>query len=313
MRLLPSRLLFLFGIVLLPLLSSCSADTAPPSQFQGERAYTELKGLLEIGTRVPGTEGSVQAQNFIKDSLEKSGVEIREFPFKALTPKGMRSMNTIVGVVKGTSDEIILLSNHYDSKYFLDFPFVGANDGGSTTAWMLEMARVLGASRDGCTVWLCFFDGEEAFDEWTEFDSLYGSREMVSSLKRSGELSRIKAQINVDMIGDCDLGVFQDPDAPKWLRDAVLGTARELGHGKKFLPWGERVQDDHIPFRRAGVDALNLIDFRYGGGKMDHNRNWHTVRDRIENVCADSLQVIGDVVLAALPKIDEYVLNAKEE
>lgn len=308
-----SRVLLLCVLIVSPFLSSCSGETTGKSLFDGERAYADLASLLEIGERVAGTAGSVKAQGFIKDSLKQSGVEVREFPFKALTPLGMREMNTIVGVIPGSREETIVLSNHYDTKYFPNFTFVGANDGGSTTAWMLEMARVLGARREGCTIWLCFFDGEEAFEKWSEIDSLYGSRELVSQLKKSGELKNIKALINVDMIGDCDLGVFQDPDAPKWLRDAVVGTAKELGYGKHFLPWGERVQDDHIPFRRAGVEAINLIDFRYGGNKDMHDRNWHTVHDTIENVCGDSLEVIGNVVFHALPRIEAHIIGTEEE
>ena len=294
-------------------LTSCKADEGAKSAFDGERAYADLGKLLEIGTRVPGSEGSIQAQGFIRDSLKGSGLEVRDFPFKAFTPRGVVEMNTLVGVVQGTRDEIILLSNHYDTKYFPDFTFIGANDGGSTTVWMLEMARVLGASREGCTVWLCFFDGEEAFEEWTEADSLYGSRELVSTLKQSGELGSVKAQINVDMIGDCDLSVFKDPEAPEWLVGAIMDSVKELEYSSKFLPWGERVLDDHIPFRKAGIDTINLIDFRYGGDRSMHSRNWHTVNDTIDNVCANSLQVIGDVIVHALPRIEAHIMSVGGE
>jgi glutaminyl-peptide cyclotransferase len=302
-----------FCLTLTPLLTSCSAQTSPKSSFDGERAYAELGELLALGERVPGTEGSLKAQGFIKSKLAEAGVEVREFPFEAFTPLGMREMNTIVGVIPGTRDEVIVLSNHYDTKYFPNFEFLGANDGGSTTAWMLEMARTLGPKREGATIWLCFFDGEEAFEKWTEIDSLYGSRELVKILKKSGEIEKIGALINVDMIGDCDLGVFQDPDAPKWLQRIVEQSANDLGHGKAFLPWGERVLDDHIPFRKAGVDAINLIDFRFGGGKPIHDRNWHTVRDTIDLVCADSLKVIGDVVFHAIPRIEARILETEDE
>ncbi len=306
-----SRLLS--GLFIVALLPSCSAQDKLTSPFDGERAYTDLELLLRIGERVPGTRGSIKAQKFIRDGLKEAGVEVREFPFRALTPRGVLDMNTIVGIIPGSRSETVILSNHYDSKYFPDFTFVGANDGGSTTAWMLEMARVLGARREGCTVWLCFFDGEEAFEKWSDIDSLYGSRELVSELKRTGELENIKALINVDMIGDCDLGVFKDPDAPKWLRDAITRTAKELGYGDSFLPFGERIKDDHIPFRKVGIDAIDLIDFRYGGGRAMHDRNWHTVHDTIDNVCADSLKVIGDVVYRALPLIEEHITGTREK
>ena len=310
---LKNRLLFSLFLSVAPLLASCSAETASESPFDGERAQEDLVSLLEIGPRVPGTAGSVAAQQFIRDGLTQAGIEVREFPFQALTPIGVVQMNTIVGVVKGTRPETIVLSNHYDSKYFPTFRFVGANDGGSTTAWMLEMARVLGGSREGFTIWLCFFDGEEAFVEWTDADSLYGSRDLVLKLKKSGELKHIRALINVDMIGDCALGVFRDPGAPAWLRNVITVSAKELGHADSFLPWGYLVLDDHIPFRRAGIDTINLIDFRYGGERAMHNRNWHTVHDTIDKVCADSLEIIGDVVYHALPRIENHLAGTMDE
>jgi hypothetical protein len=157
---------FMSGLLVAALLPSCSAQDISKSPFDGERAYGDLVSFLEIGERVPGTEGSLKAQVFIKDGLRNAGVEVCEFPFEVFTPRGMLKMNTIVGVIQGSRSEVIILSNHYDSKYFRDFNFVGANDGGSTTVWMLEMARVLGPRREGYTVWLCFFDGEEAFEKW---------------------------------------------------------------------------------------------------------------------------------------------------
>jgi Zn-dependent M28 family amino/carboxypeptidase len=293
-------------------LSSCSAQKLPPSAFDGARAYADLERVVAIGPRVPGTQGSLEAQALIKDGLREAGVTVREFPFETLTPKGMLKMNTIVGVVKGTRDETIILSGHYDTKYFRDFRFVGANDGGSSTAWLLEMARVLGASREGCTVWLCFFDAEEAFATWSDLDSLYGSRELVKVLKETGEIDNIKAQVNVDMIGDCELGVFQDPGAPTWLKGAIRGTANTLGHDKKFLMWGSSIDDDHVPLRREGIDTINLIDFRYGRDTAIHNRTWHTAADTIDRVCPESLKVVGDVVYHALARMDAHIIGDKD-
>lgn len=274
------------------------------SPFDGARAYAGLESILAIGPRVAGTEGGAMARAYIRRELEAAKIPVEVFPFDADTPLGSRRLVNLVGTVEGSEPGIIILSNHYDTKYMPDIPFVGANDGGSTTAWMLEMARALGPKREGHTIWLTFFDGEEAFVEWSESDSLYGSRHFVERLKSSGGLDRIEAMINVDMIGDCYLGVFRDPGAPYWLQDAVLNTAALLGYSKHFLQTRPVVQDDHLPFREAGVPALNLIDFRYGGSSLNHRRNWHTVNDTINLVCAESLQVIGDVLYRALPEID---------
>jgi Zn-dependent M28 family amino/carboxypeptidase len=271
-----------------------------------------LKSLLKIGPRVSGTAGSAAAQKFIIDKLVGAGLKIEEYGFKAITPLGIKEMKNIVGIVEGTEPGVIILSNHYDSKFFRDFEFVGANDGGSTTAWMLEMARVLGAKREGYTLWLTFFDGEEAFEEWSDTDSLYGSREMVSHLKSTGTLSDIKATINVDMIGDKKLGILRDTDAPQWLRKPIWDTAKQLGYGLHFLRESQVIEDDHLPFRRAGIPALNLIDFRYGGSSRDHDRNWHTPNDTVDKVSADSLEVVGAVILNALPVIDSTIKRMDE-
>ena len=290
--------------VVIMLFPGCSSSEGSASDFDGERAFRDLESLLEVGRRVPGTEGSRQAQKFIIDNLRGAGLKIEEYGFKALTPLGTIEMNNIVGIVEGTQPGVIILSNHYDSKYFPDFKFVGANDGGSTTAWMLEVARVLGGKRNGHTIWLTFFDGEEAIQEWTDTDSLYGSRDMVLKLRTNGMLDQIKAVINVDMIGDKQLGILRDPDAPEWLRKPIWDTAKELGYGNHFLRETLVIEDDHLPFRRANVPAINLIDFKFGGGSREHDRNWHTANDTIDKVSAESLQIVGDVILSALPAIE---------
>ncbi len=274
------------------------------SPFDGARAYADLKAIVALGPRVVGTEGGEKTRAYIQQELEAAEVPVLTFPFKVDTPLGTRRMVNVVGVVEGTEPGIIILSNHYDTKYMPDIPFVGANDGGSTTAWMLEMARALGSEREGHTVWLTFFDGEEAFGKWTDSDSLYGSRRFVERLKSDGELNQIEALINVDMIGDCYLGVFRDAGAPDWLQGAVLNTAMLIGYSQHFIQYAPSIQDDHIPFRKAGVPSLNLIDFRYGGSPLNHRRNWHTVNDTIDRVCLESLQVLGDVLYRALPEID---------
>jgi Zn-dependent M28 family amino/carboxypeptidase len=278
----------------------------PRSPFDGQRAYADLKRIVAIGPRVAGTEGGKKTQSLIKEELAKAGLEVREQPFTADTPLGPRAMLNLVGVVKGTQPGLVLLTNHYDTKYFRDFVFVGANDGGSTTAWMLEMARALGPRREGCTLWLCFFDGEEAFKEWTDTDSLYGSRAFVDRLKQTGDAAQVKAVVNVDMIGDCRLGIYQDPGAPAWLRDAVWSQAARLGYDDAFMPSGRVIEDDHIPFRRAGLPAMNLIDFEYGTTEVQHRNTWHTANDTLDKTCAASLQAVGDVIYHALPAIEAH-------
>lgn len=281
------------------------APKADASPFDGQRAYRDLEAIVGMGARVAGTEGIEKLRAMIRRELQAAGLEVREYAFEAATPLGARPMVDLIGVVEGTKPGIIVLGNHYDTKYLPDIDFVGANDGGSSTAWMLEMARVLGPQRDGRTLWLCFFDGEEAFGQWSAVDGLYGSRALVEKLKADGELADVKAMVNVDMIGDCYLAIYKDVAAPAWLTRTVWDTAESLGYAQHFVLFSHGIDDDHAPFRRAGVPALNVIDFRYGGSALDHRRNWHTSKDRLDMVCAESLQVVGDVIYHALAGIDD--------
>lgn len=220
-------------------------------------------------------------------------------------------MTNLAATCQGTRPGTIIVSGHYDTKYLPYMDFVGANDAGSSTAFLLEMARTLGPTREGYSVQFVWFDGEEAIVEWTDTDSLYGSREMVRRLNEHDRLGDIKALINVDMIGDCQLNILRDSRAPQWLLGTIWGTARELGYTEAF-GWIEKsMEDDHVPFRQAGIPAINLIDFEYGANSIEHNLNWHTERDTLELVCAESLQAVGDVLLHALPRIEAYLIEGE--
>jgi Zn-dependent M28 family amino/carboxypeptidase len=192
---------------------------------------------------------------------------------------------------------VILLGGHYDTKYFKDFRFVGANDGGSSTALLLELIRRLAAAPREYTYWVVWFDGEEALVSWTASDSLYGSRRLAAELARAGGLPR--AMVLVDMIGDRDLGILRDTYSTPWLRDILWASAARLGHSRHFLGTEMAVEDDHAPFLRAGVPGALLIDFDYPP--------WHTADDTLDKVSARSLAVVGDVVLDALPAIEHYL------
>ena len=169
------------------------------------------------------------------------------------------------------------------------------------------MARALGPRRKGRSIWLAFFDGEEAFKDWSETDSLYGSRAFVEHLRSRRELTNLHVMINVDMIGDRYLGLKRDMGAPSWLVLAIWNKARELGYGKHFQSGTLNVEDDHVPFRLAGIPSIDLIDFEYGGSPFHHRQTWHTPEDTLDKVSAQSLQVIGDVVYHALPEIESWL------
>lgn len=297
------------GMFLLSLFFNLFGGEIPEgAKFDGARAYEDLETIVGFGPRPSGSAALETTRQYIRGELREAGLEVWEQPFTASTPVGAIDMVNVVGVVEGTEDGVIVIGNHYETKLFEDFEFVGANDAGSSTAWMLEMARALGPNRKGRTVWLVFFDGEEAFVTWSSTDSLYGSRAFVQHLVDSGRRDDIEAMINVDMIGDCSLAVRKESGAPAWLTDAIWATAAELGHEEQFTTSFLSIQDDHIPFRRAGIPAIDIIDFSFGPS----NSYWHTPQDTLDKVCPESLQVVGDVIYHALGRVEDGLDNLAE-
>jgi Zn-dependent M28 family amino/carboxypeptidase len=249
---------------------------------------------VAIGPRPAGSPGATRARQYIVAELEKVGVRARVEAFAADTPHGRLSMANVIGVVPGRRPEAILIGGHYDTKWFRDTHFVGANDGGSSTALLLELARQLRKPTREFTYWIVFFDGEEARETWTARDSLYGSRRLAAELSRARRLPR--AVIVVDMIGDRDLGIRRETSSTPWLTELIWGSAARLGYQAHFLADAQAVEDDHAPFLRAGVPATLLIDFDFPP--------WHTEADTLDKVSARSLQIVGDVLLDALPAVE---------
>ena len=211
-------------------------------------------------------------------------------------------MKNIIAVIPGEAREIIIIGAHYDTKLFKNFRFVGANDGGSGTAVLLELARCLSAGGNELTVWLAFFDGEEAFVRWSGMDGLYGSRHMANRLYRLGDLAMVKAMIVLDMVGDKHLSIEWERNSTPWLKEIVWSNAEKLGYGEYFTRNACRISDDHVPFLDYGIPSIDIIDFRYGPKSLT-NEYWHTAEDTIDKVSPDSLKIIGDVVLESLPLI----------
>jgi Zn-dependent M28 family amino/carboxypeptidase len=205
---------------------------------------------------------------------------------------------TIPGDRKDPHDRIVV-SGHYDTKLFRDIRFVGASDGGSSAAFLIELARALKGRRNPLTIELLFLDGEEAVVEWQGTDHTYGSRHYVEAAKRDGTLRTIRANVLVDMIGDRDLRIKRDSNSTPWLTDLIWDAARREKLDTAFVADTTRIEDDHLPFLAAGVPSVDIIDLEY--------EPWHTAKDTLEAVSARSLQVVGDVVLAALPLIEARV------
>jgi glutaminyl-peptide cyclotransferase len=275
---------------------------AEPPGFDGAAALRHVERLVAIGPRVAGTPGGVRAREYIVGELKKvAGVQVQVRAFEADTPHGRLRMANVVAVVPGRRPDTIMVAGHYDTKLFRQFQFVGANDGGSSAGLLIELARRLTAPPRDYTYWLVWFDGEEAREAWTERDSLYGSRRLATELARDKRLPR--AMILVDMIGDRDLAIRQEARSASWLTQIVWDAAGRLGHGRHFLRDVLPVEDDHVPFLRLGVPAVLLIDFDFPP--------WHTAADTLDTISADSLAIVGRVVLEALPSVELYLSREK--
>jgi Zn-dependent M28 family amino/carboxypeptidase len=210
-------------------------------------------------------------------------------------------MTNLIAKFRGARRETVILAGHYDTKRFDEFRFVGANDGGSSAALLVELARVLEGRQNALNFWLVFFDGEEAVRDWSAADSLYGSRHLVEKLSASGELARIQALILVDMIADPHLRIPRETRSTPWLTDLVFNVAQRLGYGKYFVPSEEAVDDDHMPFIEAGVAAVDLIDLDYGPNRS----YWHTSQDTPDHCSPLSLTIVGRVVTATLGELEK--------
>jgi hypothetical protein len=266
-------------------------------RFDGGAALRHVERLVAIGPRPAGSPAAARARDYIVGELRQAGVQVRVEAFDADTPHGRLRMANLIAVLPGRRPPVLLVGGHYDTKWFREIRFVGANDGGSSAALLIELARGLAARSREFTYWVVFFDGEEAREAWTARDSLYGSRRLADELRRAGRLPL--AVIVADMIGDRDLGIRREASSTAWLTDLLWRSAQRLGHGQHFLRESLAVEDDHAPFLRAGVPAALLIDFDYPP--------WHTADDTLDKVSARSLQVVGEVLLDALPAIEAHL------
>jgi Zn-dependent M28 family amino/carboxypeptidase len=282
--------------------ASVFGQTAAP-RFNAGRAWDDLRRLTAIGPRPAGSPALAEARGFIKAQLAAAGIPVVEQAWDEQTPAGTLRMVNLIATIPGVRPDRILLSGHYDTKLFRNLRFVGANDGGSSAAFLLEAGRALKARRNALTIELLFLDGEEAvclnWDECgtrTAPDNTYGSRHYVAVGKERGTLGGIKAHILVDMIADRDLRLKRDLNSTPWLTDVVWSAARRLKLDVYFVPATTQIEDDHLPFVKAGVPSVDVIDLEFDA--------WHTANDTLDAVSARSLQVVGDVVLAALPAIE---------
>lgn len=312
------RLLFLAWLALAPHAPGVRAQTAAqgrpapsPTQqptFDDGRAFEHVRKLVGFGPRPAGSKELKRAREYIAKELKSSGLKVERDEFDVKTPVGERGLVNVWADVPGETRDVVLIASHYDTKLFEGARFVGANDGGSSTGVVLEAARVLAASarRSRFTYRFVFFDGEESFcRDWDECgrpgspDNTYGSRRFVARLRERGELGRVRALVLLDMVGYKELDLGRDTMSTKWLADVVWETARGLGHEKEFRERAEEIGgDDHAPFLAAGVPSLDII-------QLSTFPHWHTPEDTLDKISPRSLGVVGRVLLASLPRIEE--------
>jgi hypothetical protein len=273
------------------------------TRFSGQRAFEHVKKLVEFGPRPSGSQALELSRRYIVGQLPG---EVKRDEWMADTPAGKIKMVNLIAEVPGETQDTIIIASHYDTKRFKEFSFVGANDGGSSSGVLIELARLLAVKRNHFTYRFVFFDGEEAVcREWDECgkpdapDNTYGSRRYVAQLRARNQLKRVRALILLDMIGYDKLELGRDDMSTPWLVDVLWKTASENGYAKQFVRRAEGVGgDDHEPFLRAGVPAVDLI-------QLNSYPYWHTPKDTLDKIAPASLKATGDVVLASLPRVEE--------
>ena len=296
---------------LLGLIVSCTlhAETKPFSlagQFDAERAFKHVQKQVEFGPRPSGSAELKKTREYLAGELRACGLDVQEQAFTQATPRGpIEFVNLVAGAPrKGASSlwpdrrKILVLASHYDTKWLPKVRFVGANDSASSTAVLLEVARVVAQARfnpSKVRIQFVFFDGEEAIQDYGATDGLYGSRYFVQQARAKKNLSQVQAMVLLDMIGDRDLSI-QIAGGNDKLTQQIFEAARTLGFRDSFRLGHGPMMDDHAPFVSEGIPAIDLIDFQFGPG----NRWWHTTEDTLEKISPQSLKIVGQTVLEFL-------------
>ena len=281
--------------------------------FDGSRAFEHVRQQVDCGARPAGSTELANARAYLVKELESYGLKVTQDQFTPATPEGAKQMVNLTAEIAGEATEVIMVASHYDTKLMRDFNFVGANDGGSSTGVLVELARVLAAApKPKYTYWFVFFDGEEAFcPEWDDCknpdgsaDNTYGSRHFLTQLQARNEVKRVQSMILLDMIGYKDLRIPRESSSTRWLSDAIWQAAKEKGQGAVFIEAAEQVTDDHTSFLAAGIPSVDLI-------QLSGYPYWHEKEDTLDKISPRSLKIVGDVVLASLPKIEEKLAKGQ--
>jgi glutaminyl-peptide cyclotransferase len=318
--------LFLELLLLLSALSACAQKPSAPTnttpgnlpqgQISGEvlnkvdeaysfneiRAMRYVKEIVAFGPRPIGSANHKKVEDYILAHLKTDAVESDSFT--ADTPEGKFPVHNIIAKFPGTQDGIIILASHYDTNYPLrNTSFIGANDGASSSALLLEIANQLrGKKREGYSVWLLWDDAEESMQlPWVDAESLYGVHHIADKWRADGTLKKTKAFLLADMIGDADLNIEHDLNSTPWLEDLVYKAASQLGYQSHFYGRTSAMTDDHLAFVKYGVPCADLIDLDYGYNNVFH----HTTQDTIDKLSPKSLEIVGSVMLETVRMLDK--------
>jgi len=279
--------------------ASAKASGADLPHINAARAFEYVRDVVAFGPRPIGSEAHKKLEAYLVGHLK--GATIEHDDFTASTPEGSFPIHNIIAKFAGAKPGAVVIATHYDTLMSVK-NFVGANDGGSGTGLLLELANQLrGTNRSGYSVWLVWLDGEEAVRQWSATDSLYGSRHLAEKWQKDGTVKEVKAFLLADMIGDADLNIDRDQSSTPWLEDLVFQAASKLGYQSHFFARTLAVDDDHIPFAKAGVPVADLIDFDYGY----NNVFWHTTQDTLDKLSPKSLAITGDVLLETVRLLDQ--------
>jgi glutaminyl-peptide cyclotransferase len=278
-----------------------AADNSPLPHIDAKRAFQYTREVAAFGERYMGNENHKKLERYILDHLK--GDQVEDDAFTADTVEGKFPVRNLIDKFPGTKDGIIVIMGHYDTNYWLrNTGYVGANDGGSSTAILLEYANQLrGKKRDGYSVWLVWSDGEEAVKTWTDSDSLYGARHLAEKWEKDGTLKEIKALMVMDMIGDADLNIDRNTNGTAWLLDLIYTAAERGGYQSHFYARRGPIEDDHLPFLKRGVPCADVIDLDYGYNNVFH----HTPQDTMDKLSPRSLAIVGDTTLEAIHLLDQ--------
>jgi glutaminyl-peptide cyclotransferase len=280
---------------------AAAAEKNASPHIDAKRAFEYTREVTAFGPRYIGSENHKKLERYILDHLK--GDQVEDDAFTADTIEGKFPVRNIIAKFPGTKDGIIVIMGHYDTVYPLrNSGFVGANDGGSSTAILLEYANQLrGKKRDGYSVWLVWTDGEEAVRKWTDTDSVYGARHLAEKWEKDGTLKKIKALMVMDMIGDADLDITRNTKGAAWLLDLIYSAAEHEGYQSHFFAQEGPDEDDHIPFFNRGVPSADIIDFDYGY----NNVFWHSPQDTMDKLSPKSFQIVGDTILETIQLLDQ--------